>query len=43
MDDNKETYMDRYNTYMEKTSPLIDFYEKHHIPFEINLKNNCPK
>lgn len=27
-DDNEETYMDRYNTYLEKTAPLIDYYEK---------------
>lgn len=27
-DDNEETYMDRYNTYIEKTAPLIDYYEK---------------
>ena len=27
-DDNEETYIDRYNTYIEKTSPLIDYYEK---------------
>ncbi len=27
-DDNAETYVDRYNTYLEKTAPLIDYYEK---------------
>lgn len=27
-DDNEETYMERYNTYIEKTSPLIEYYEK---------------
>ena len=27
-DDNEETYMDRYNTYLEKTAPLIEYYEK---------------
>ncbi len=27
-DDNEETYLERYNTYLEKTAPLIDYYEK---------------
>ena len=27
-DDNEETYMERYNTYLEKTAPLIEYYEK---------------
>ena len=27
-DDNAETYIERYNTYLEKTAPLIDYYEK---------------
>lgn len=35
-DDNKETYMDRYNTYMEKTSPLIDYYEKQGIVYHVD-------
>ena len=26
-DDNEETYIDRYNTYIEKTSPLIEYYK----------------
>lgn len=35
-DDNEETYMNRYNTYIEKTSPLIDFYEKKNIVYHID-------
>lgn len=35
-DDNEETYMDRYNTYIEKTSPLIDFYEKKGVVYHVN-------
>lgn len=27
-DDNEETYMERYNAYLEKTAPLIEYYEK---------------
>ena len=27
-DDNEETYIERYNAYLEKTAPLIDYYEK---------------
>ena len=38
-DDNEETYMDRYNTYMEKTSPLIDYYEKQGIVYHVNSNN----
>ena len=38
-DDNEETYMDRYNTYMEKTSPLISFYEKQGVVYHVNSNN----
>lgn len=38
-DDNEETYMDRYNTYIEKTSPLIDYYEKQGIVYHVNGNN----
>ena len=30
-DDNEETYMERYNTYLEKTAPLIEYYEKYGV------------
>ena len=33
---NKETYMDRYNTYIEKTAPLIDYYEKQDVVYHVN-------
>lgn len=35
-DDNEETYMDRYNTYMEKTSPLINFYDKLGVVYHVD-------
>ena len=38
-DDNEETYMDRYNTYIEKTSPLIDFYEKQGVVYHVDANN----
>jgi len=38
-DDNEETYIDRYNTYMEKTSPLIDFYEKQGVVYHVDANN----
>ena len=38
-DDNEETYMDRYNTYIEKTAPLIDFYEKQGVVYHVNSNN----
>lgn len=38
-DDNEETYMDRYNTYIEKTAPLIDFYEKQGIVYHVDGNN----
>lgn len=36
VDDNAETYMDRYNTYIEKTSPLIEYYEKQNIVYHVD-------
>lgn len=38
-DDNEETYMDRYNTYMEKTSPLINFYDKLGVVYHVDGNN----
>lgn len=38
-DDNEETYMERYNTYIEKTAPLIDFYEKQGIVYHVDGNN----
>ncbi len=35
-DDNEETYLDRYNTYIEKTSPLIDYYDKLGVLYHVN-------
>jgi len=39
VDDNEETYMDRYNTYIEKTSPLIEYYEKQNVVYHVNANN----
>lgn len=36
VDDNEKTYMDRYNTYIEKTAPLIEYYEKQNILYHID-------
>ncbi len=35
-DDNEETYLGRYNTYIEKTSPLIDFYDKLGVVYHVD-------
>lgn len=35
-DDNEETYNVRYNTYIEKTQPLIDYYKNKKVLFEID-------
>ncbi len=35
-DDNEETYIDRYNTYLEKTSPLIAFYDKLGVLYHVD-------
>ena len=42
-DDNEETYMDRYNTYIEKTSPLIDFYEKQGVVYHVDSNHGREK
>jgi len=36
VDDNEETYIDRYNTYIEKTSPLIEYYEKQNVVYHVD-------
>ncbi len=38
-DDNEETYLDRYDTYIEKTSPLIDFYDKQGVVYHVDGNN----
>ena len=38
-DDNEETYMDRYNTYIEKTAPLINFYDKQGVVYHVDANN----
>lgn len=39
VDDNEETYMGRYNTYIEKTSPLIEYYEKQGIVYHVDANS----
>ncbi len=38
-DDNEESFKNRYETYLEKTKPLIDYYEKKGSLFYINGEN----
>lgn len=35
-DDNEETYMTRYNTYLEKTQPLIDYYKNKGVLYTVS-------
>ena len=35
-DDNPDTYEERYNTYIEKTEPLISYYDKKGIVYHVN-------
>lgn len=35
-DDNSESFKVRYETYLEKTSPLIDFYQKRNLLYKID-------
>ena len=35
-DDNPETYDERYNTYLEKTEPLISYYDKKGIVYHVD-------
>lgn len=35
-DDNAETFDERFQTYLEKTKPLIDYYEKQNVLYHVN-------
>ncbi|MBR1376949.1 MAG: adenylate kinase [Bacilli bacterium] len=35
-DDNEETYKTRYNTYLEKTQPLIDYYKEKNVLYTVD-------
>lgn len=35
-DDNPDTYEERYNTYLEKTEPLISYYDKKGIVYHVD-------
>lgn len=39
-DDNPDTYEERYNTYIEKTEPLISYYEKKGIVYYVDASGN---
>ena len=36
-DDNADTYEERYNSYIEKTQPLIDYYNSKNILYHVYL------
>ena len=42
-DDNIESYNKRYDEYLEKTVPLINYYQKHDILHEIDGNRNIDK
>ena len=42
-DDNKETIVSRYNDYLKKTLPIIDFYKDQDLVHEINGKSEISK
>lgn len=35
-DDNEEAFENRYNTYLEKTAPLIDFYTNKGVLYKVD-------
>ena len=39
-DDNLESFENRYNTYLEKTKPLVDFYDGEHRLFKIDASSS---
>ncbi|MGN0974014.1 MAG: adenylate kinase [Bacilli bacterium] len=39
-DDNEEAFETRYNTYIEKTSPLIEFYKDKGVLYEVDSSKN---
>ena len=38
-DDNEKTIIDRYETYLDKTLPILDFYKEQKLLYEINGKD----
>lgn len=40
-DDNEETYMTRYNTYLEKTQPLIDYYKAKKVLYVVDASGSA--
>ena len=41
-DDNEETYKTRYNTYLEKTKPLVDYYKEKGVLYVVDA-NGTPE
>lgn len=39
-DDNEQVYMGRYNTYIEQTSPLIDYYKEKNILYHVDANSS---
>lgn len=39
-DDNKETFKTRYDTYLEKTKPLIEYYENKNVLYRVDSGND---
>ena len=40
-DDNAETYMTRYNTYLEKTEPLINYYDEKKVLYRVDANGTA--
>ena len=40
-DDNAETYMTRYNTYLEKTEPLINYYDDKKVLYRVDANGTA--
>ena len=39
-DDNPDTYEERYNTYLSKTAPLIDYYQERNIVYHVDASGS---
>lgn len=39
-DDNRDTFMTRYDTYLSKTQPLIDYYEQKNVLYRVDSGEN---
>lgn len=39
-DDNEESFKVRYNTFLENTEPILDYYEKKNVLYKIDVNRN---